>query len=314
MTDAAFTLTFDTVPDLAATMDIQIPALAWQPTGPGRWERTYYPDGEPIVVGVEHEGHRLLFSYEAGPATAKALDEILAAAFPNDKQIDKLTLDGHRVLEALQRQYGGVIVMTAPPFEALVLTVLSQNRSGDTVRQVFPKLAAACHGITAERIADIPVDELAELIRSAGPYKAARLSQAAATIAQLGEDAFAQVVRQPAQQALAYLEALPGVAHKTAACVLVFSGATTGTLPVDTHLFRVVDRLGLATHEGRNSKGVAAKLIDTLLGYGPDLAPAHFVFLLVGRTTCVAGTPNCADCFLVEECGFAVDQLAEAPR
>jgi endonuclease III len=313
VTVSASSLAFDTVPDLDATMDIQIPALAWQPAGPGRWERTYYPHGEPVVVQVEREGQRLAFSYQVDPDTARELDEMLAVAFPADKQIDKLALDGHPVLTALRRRYGGVIVMTAPPFEALVLTVLSQNRSGDTVRQVFPKLAAACGGITAERIAALPVDQLADLIRSAGPYKAARLSQTAATIATLGEAAFEQIVRQPAPQALEYLEALPGVAHKTAACVLVFAGATTGTLPVDTHLFRVVDRLGLATHEGRNSKSVATKLISTLLEYGPDLAPAHFVFLLVGRTTCVAGTPNCTACFLAEECGYAI-RLEEAAR
>ncbi|WP_203820636.1 endonuclease III domain-containing protein [Paractinoplanes ferrugineus] len=314
MTSAAMILAFDVVPDLEATMDIQIPALAWQPAGLGRWERTYYPQGEPVVVQVERDHQRLLFSYQASPDDARLIGDALTAAFPADKQIDNLDLDGHPVLTSLRARYSGVIVMTTPAFEALVLTVLSQNRSGDTVRQVFPKLAAACHGITAERIAAIPVAELADLIRSAGPYKAARLSEAAATIATLGDAAFEQIVRQPAPQALTYLEALPGVAHKTAACVLVFSGATTGTLPVDTHLFRVVDRLGLATHDGRNSKSVAAKLISTLLEYGPDVAPAHFIFLLVGRTTCTAGTPNCADCFLAEECGYAIARIEEASR
>lgn len=313
MLSPASNLIFDAQPDLDATMDIQIPALAWQPAGPGRWERTYYPNGEPVVVQVAHDGQQLCFSYQADPETARLLDAALAAAFPADKQIGKLALDGHPVLTALRLRYGGVIVMTAPPFEALVLTVLSQNRSGDTVRRVFPQLAAACNGITADRIAALPVEQLAELIRPAGPYKAARLSEAAATIAQLGEPAFESIVCQPAPQALAYLEALPGVAHKTAACVLVFAGAATGTLPVDTHLFRVVDRLGLATHDGRHSKSVSAQLISTLLAYGPDLAPAHFVFLLVGRTTCIAGTPNCSDCFLAEECSYAA-RIEEAPQ
>ena len=80
--------------------------------------------------------------------------------------------------------------------------------------------------------------------------------------------------------------------------MLVFSAATRATLPVDTHLFRVVDRLGLANHAGRNTKTVREHLIAELLRYGPDLAPAHFVFLLVGRSTCVAGTPHCDACFL----------------
>lgn len=155
---------------------------------------------------------------------------------------------------------------------------------------------------------------MAELIRPAGPYKAPRLSEAASIIATIGEDAFERIVRGPGPQALTYLESLPGVAHKTAACVLVFAGGTTATLPVDTHLFRVVDRLGLATHGGRTNKSVRDQLIATLLGYGPDLAPAHFLFLLLGRSTCVAGTPDCPACFLAAQCRYATTEPPEAPQ
>nr|WP_230416526.1 hypothetical protein [Micromonospora tarapacensis] len=195
--------------------------------------------------------------------------------------------------------------MTAAPFEALVLTILSQNRTGEIVRQVYPALAAASGGATPQRLAALSVDQLAALIRSAGPYKASRLAETAKIVATIGVDAFDRIVRQPGPQALVYLESLPGVAHKTAACVLVFAAATRTTLPVDTHLFRVVDRLGLASHAGRNTKTVRDQLIVTLLRYGPDLAPAHFLFLLVGRSTCTASAPNCGACFLAEHCQHA---------
>src|SRR5262249_59481934 len=108
-------------------------------------------------------------------------------------------------------------------------------------------------------------------------------------------------------------ESFPGVAHKTAACVLVFAATTTSTLPVDTHLFRVVDRLGLARHNGTNNKTSRESLINTLLGYGPDLAPAHFLFLLVGRDTCVKAAPACTDCFLRPHCQFTATR-SRRPR
>ncbi|MBO4205582.1 endonuclease III domain-containing protein [Micromonospora echinofusca] len=112
-------------------------------------------------------------------------------------------------------------------------------------------------------------------------------------------------MRSPIAEALAYLEALPGVAHKTAACVLVFSARTTTTMPVDIHLFRVADRLGLARHDGKLTPRVREAVISQLLAHGADVALAHFVFLLVGRTTCTAGTPACSACFIRQDCHHA---------
>ncbi|MGH8897384.1 MAG: hypothetical protein ACRDZ4_10270 [Egibacteraceae bacterium] len=85
----------------------------------------------------------------------------------------------------------------------------------------------------------------------------------------------------------------------------MFSARCTTTLPVDTHLFRVVDRLGLARHDGVLTKTTRQALIAALLRYGPALAPAHFLFLLVGRATCLAAAPRCPACFLQPHCRFA---------
>jgi len=293
------TMPFDVQPDLPATMDIQIPALAWQPTGAG-WQRTYYLDGRQIPVEVREGADSLVFRFDAPPTTQTRLEQILADTFT--VPVAALALTASPILSAIADEYRGVVVMGASPFEALVITILSQNRTGEIVRTVYPRLAARCHGITPETVAAVPVDELGELIRSAGPYKAPRLHQTAATIAEEGEAAFDAIVCGPDQKALDYLVSLPGVAHKTAACVLTFAGGCTSTLPVDTHLFRVVDRLGLARHDGRNTPANRDQLISTLLAYGPDLAPAHFLFLLLGRTTCVSGTPRCRDCFLAGLC------------
>jgi endonuclease III len=301
-----YTLPFTVQPDLAATMDIQIPALAWQPTAEG-WQRSFYLGGHEIPVEVRESINSLSFFYDVPARVRAVLTRTLGATFATP--VAQLTLGPNAILARLGRQYGGVIVMTAPPFEALVLTILSQNRTGEIVRAVYPRLAAACLGITPDALAGLPFDDLAAAIRSAGPYKAARLHETARTIAAIGEPAFDAIVRGPDPQALTYLESLPGVAHKTAACVLVFSAGCTTTIPVDTHLFRVADRLGLARHDGRNTKTTRDQLITTLLTHGPDLVPAHFLFLLVGRTTCVAGPPQCARCFLAPLCPHPKETL-----
>lgn len=301
----ALVLSFDVQPDLAATMDIQIPSLAWESLPDGRFRRVYYLAGKAITVEVAEGVGALHFFYTAPTSVvASELEALLRRSFP--RMIRSLVLDANPTLRSLHHRYQGVIIMHSDPFEALVLTILSQNRTGEIVRKVYPALEARCRGVTPRSLAMLGADDLREVIRSAGPYKAPRLAQTAARVVVEGEDTFhRRVVEAPGGQALAYLESFPGVAHKTAACVLVFSALSTTTLPVDTHLFRVVDRLGLAHHNGTNNKTTREAVITSLFAYGPDLAPAHFLFLLVGRDTCLKAAPSCPVCFLRPHCQFA---------
>ncbi|MEU8333681.1 hypothetical protein AB0J14_37400 [Micromonospora arborensis] len=293
-----FDLPFTRPPDLDATMDIQIPALAWQPDPAGGYRRVLHLDGHPIVVtvGESDGGLRVTASHPHDK-----LPELLRRMFPI--QVADLDVGTSPIWTQLQNRYGGVIVMWAPPFEALVITVLSQNRTGEIVRRVYPALDQLCDGLTPQSLAALDRNVLRAAIRSAGPYKADRLGELAALVAGDGLNRFDQrIMHGPAADALAYLEGLPGVAHKTAACVLVFSARTTTTMPVDVHLFRVADRLGLARHDGKLTPTVRDAVIAQLLTHGADVALAHFVFLLVGRTTCTAGTPACTACFLRRDC------------
>ena len=299
---------FPVQPDLAATMDIQIPALAWQPSGSGAWQRTYRTGGTVTEVTVTEDDHTLRFRADQPlrASTTLALGAVLQQQFP--RQVSTLHLDSHPVLSAMSRHYQGVIIMSADPFEALILTVLSQNRTGEIVRKVYPQLEARSGGMTPGLLASLDERDLAEVIRSAGPYKAGRLASAARRIAAEGPDLFAKTITQaPASQAMEYLTSLPGVGHKTAACVLVFAAQSDSTLPVDTHLFRVTRRLGLTSHDGTLTATTRDAIVSAMLSYGPDLAPAHFLFLLLGRTTCTAGLPRCSDCFLNRLCPAARD-------
>ncbi|GIJ29797.1 hypothetical protein Vqi01_49590 [Micromonospora qiuiae] len=296
-----FDLPFATPPDLDATMDIQIPALAWQPGPAGGYRRVLHLGGHPIVVTVRQCDGGLRVTASRPHAE---LPGLLRRMFPI--QVADLDLGTNPVWAQLQARYGGVIVMWAPPFEALVITVLSQNRTGEIVRGVYPALDQLCGGLTPESLAALDRTVLRAAIRSAGPWKADRLGQLAALVAVEGLDRFDQrIMHGPPADALAYLDTLPGVAHKTAACVLVFSARTTTTMPVDVHLFRVADRLGLARHDGKLTPSVRDAVIAQLLTHGTDVALAHFVFLLVGRTTCTAGPPACTACFLHRGCRHA---------
>jgi endonuclease III len=299
---------FPVQPDLAATMDIQIPALAWQPSGSGAWQRTYRTVGAVTEVTVTADDRVLQFRIgrPVGASMTSALATVLRRQFP--RQVSTLHLDGHPVLAAMSRHYQGVIIMSADPFEALILTVLSQNRTGEIVRTVYPRLEARCGGMTPRQLASLGERDLADVIRSAGPYKAGRLAAAARRIAAEDPDTFTKTITQaPAVQAMEYLTSLPGVGHKTAACVLVFAARSDRTLPVDTHLFRVTRRLGLTSHDGTLTAATREAIVSAMLSYGRDLAPAHFLFLLLGRATCTAGLPRCGDCFVSQLCPSAKD-------
>jgi endonuclease III len=307
---ASLVLPFTRQPDLAATMDIQIPALAWQPRGNG-WNRVYRIDGAQVDVTVTEDDRALRYQLEPDPGaeTARRLQGLLRQQFA--RQVAALDLAAHPVLAALRDRYQGTVIMHADPFEALVVAVLSQNRTGEITRKTYAELDARCGGITPAAVAALDPSELRTIIRSAGPYKAGRLHAVARKVAADGSGAFTRIITQaPGAKALSYLTALPGVGHKTAACVLVFAGQTSDTLPVDTHLFRVADRLGLARHDGTLSPGTRDRIVDAMLGFGADVATAHFLFLLLGRTTCIAGTPRCEECFVRSLCPAAGDDGA----
>jgi|GEM_PF-192053 endonuclease III len=298
-------LPFPRQPDLAATMEIQVPALAWQPRGSG-WERAYRVDGTLVDVTVTEDDRALRYhlSPVPGPSETRHLEQLLREHFP--RQIGGLDLAAHPALAVLRDRYQGTVIMGAEPFEALVVTILSQNRTGEITRKAYAQLDARCGGLTPSALAAISPADLRGIIRSAGPYKAPRLHAIAQKITADGHGAFSRAVtRLPGPLAVSYLTALPGVGHKTAACVLVYAGQSAHTMPVDTHLFRVADRLGLAPHNGILNPATRDRIVAALLGYGPDVAAAHFLFLLLGRSTCTAGTPRCADCFARPLCPTA---------
>ena len=177
------------------------------------------------------------------------------------------------------------------PFELLVAVLLSAQATDRSVNLATRKLFAVAR--TPEAILALGEEGLCEFIRTIGLYrsKARHLIQ---TCALLIEHHQAQV---PADRAA--LEALPGVGCKTANVVLntAFGQAT---IAVDTHIFRVSNRTGIAP--GRTPLAVEERLMRLV----PEefRQDAHHWLILHGRYVCKARKPECWRCVIRDDCDF----------
>ena len=95
------------------------------------------------------------------------------------------------------------------------------------------------------------------------------------------------------------LEALPGVGRKTANVVLNIAFGQP-TMAVDTHIFRIGNRMGIAP--GKDVVAVEEKLLKVVPA--EFILHAHHWLILHGRYTCVARTPKCGACPVYDLCGF----------
>ncbi len=178
------------------------------------------------------------------------------------------------------------------PFELLVAVVLSAQATDKGVNLATRRLFPVAR--TPAQIAALGVEGLEEYIRTIGLYRGKAKNLVALSRQLLARHA-GEVPRS--REAL---EELPGVGRKTANVVL---NAAFGepTIAVDTHVFRVANRTGLAP--GKDPLAVERKLMQVV----PKryLAHAHHYLILHGRYTCVARKPLCGRCPVYEPCGFA---------
>lgn len=179
----------------------------------------------------------------------------------------------------------------ASVFELLAAVLLSAQATDVGVNKATRRLFPVAN--TPQAILDLGIEKLEDYIKTIGLYrtKARNLMK---TCQILVEQHGGEVPRT--REAL---EALPGVGRKTANVVLNVAFGEE-TLAVDTHIFRVANRTGLAP--GKNPEQVEQALMKRV----PKeyLADAHHWLILHGRYVCVARLPRCWECAVIQYCDY----------
>lgn len=177
------------------------------------------------------------------------------------------------------------------PFELLVAVVLSAQATDVGVNKATAKLYPVAN--TPEAIFALGEAGLKEYIKTIGLYQT-KAKNVIGLCKMLIDHHGSQVPHDRDA-----LEALPGVGRKTANVVLNTAFGEP-TMAVDTHIFRLANRLGLAP--GKDVRAVEDKLIKTT----PTefIRDAHHWLILHGRYTCIARKPKCPECLIRDLCEF----------
>jgi endonuclease III len=200
-----------------------------------------------------------------------------------------------------------------PVIDEIVATVLSQHTSDINSERAFAQLKSRFP--TWDAVADAPVAMVADAIRCGGiaDQKARRIQQILAAIEQReGRISLDRLNDLEDAAVETYLESLPGVGPKTAACVLTFAMGRAA-FPVDTHVHREAVRLGWIP--AKTTADRAHRLLTPLIP--PEIRyDLHVALIAHGRTVCRAQRPRCDACVLLDLCAYGSaavrDRSAEA--
>ncbi|WP_109441692.1 endonuclease III [Acinetobacter haemolyticus] len=175
------------------------------------------------------------------------------------------------------------------PFELLIAVMLSAQATDVSVNKATDKLYPIAN--TAQAILNLGVDGLKEYIKTIGLYNAK--AENVIKTCQILVNQYQGQVPETRKE----LEALPGVGRKTANVVLNTAFGQP-TMAVDTHIFRVGNRTGLAL--GKNVLEVEDRLIKVI----PKefIIDAHHWLILHGRYCCIARKPKCGECIVSDVC------------
>ncbi|MBM3557760.1 MAG: endonuclease III [Alphaproteobacteria bacterium] len=193
-------------------------------------------------------------------------------------------------LRAATPEPKGELVATNP-YTLLVAVVLSAQATDAGVNKATPALFALAD--TPAKMLALGLERLKGLVKTIGLYNAK-----AANILKLSEILIARHGGEVPRSREA-LVTLPGVGRKTANVVLNIAFGEP-TIAVDTHVFRVANRVGLAP--GKTPEAVEAKL-DTVVP-ATYKRHAHHWLILHGRYVCLARKPRCPGCVIADLCAF----------
>jgi len=183
----------------------------------------------------------------------------------------------------------------ASPFELLVAVILSAQATDKSVNLATEKLFPVAN--TPEQIVRLGEEKLIQYIRTIGLFRT-KAKNVIATCRMLIAEHDGRV--PDTREAL---QALPGVGRKTANVVLNVAFGQP-TMAVDTHIFRVGNRTGLAP--GKDVLAVEEKLLKVIPA--EFMHHAHHWLILHGRYTCIARKPKCGQCPVFDVCGYRKKQ------
>lgn len=187
------------------------------------------------------------------------------------------------------------------PFELLVAVILSAQATDKGVNLATRTLFK--HANTPQAIFKLGIAGLSQYIRTIGLYNS-KAKNVIEMCRMLLEQHGGQV-----PESREALEALPGVGRKTAN-VILNTAFGQPTIAVDTHIFRVANRTGLAP--GNDVREVEEHLLKVV---PPEYAhDAHHWLILHGRYTCVARKPKCPQCPILELCEFREKTRSEPAK
>ena len=178
------------------------------------------------------------------------------------------------------------------PYELLVAVILSAQCTDKRVNQITPELFKRFP--KPELMAEVEPSEVFDYIRSCS-YPNNKAKHLVGMARMLVND-FKGVVPDDVKE----LQKLPGVGRKTANVIasVVYEKAA---FAVDTHVFRVANRIGLTT----NSKTPLATEMELMKYFPAEIVPlAHHWLILHGRYTCLARSPKCETCGLTDYCQY----------
>lgn len=201
--------------------------------------------------------------------------------------------DINKILDELEKLYPDAQceLNYETPFELLVATILSAQCTDVRVNKVTEKLFAKYN--TPEQFAQLTEEEIGEEIRSCGLYKSKskKIKETSRMICENFEGEVPQTLKE--------LTTLPGVGRKTADVVLS-NAFNQDAIAVDTHVFRVTNRIGIVNEK------TAEKTEFALMEVIPKnrWSHSHHLFIFHGRRMCKARKPECDLCPIREKCNY----------
>ena len=207
------------------------------------------------------------------------------------------------VMEILGPEYGPVEwIPRYNPAEELVYTILSQHTSDLNSERAFNNLMKTFG--TLEAIGEAPPEEIESAIRMGGlsKTKAPRIKAILnLVLEEVGSFDLSFLAEMPLEEAKAWLKKLPGIGPKTAAIILCFSLGMPA-MPVDTHIYRVSQRLGLIRKKINAEK--AHDILEPMVA-PEDVFAFHIYLIRHGREVCKAQRPKCGQCIISDHCPSA---------